>query len=141
VAYAKKNFKEVPRQNQSRQDVHAGKQIKVEMEVEGRKRKSFTIACLSPSAACRIAKTSASKTPRSLATKKVSSRLTKNSRPMIRRFMRLATLAGGVMLAHKASREARVAVEVIMGETSTFTDVVIPAVIFTDPEVAWVRFD
>jgi dihydrolipoamide dehydrogenase len=45
--------------------------------------------------------------------------------------------AGGVMLAHKASREGRVAVEVIMGQDSAFDKVIIPAVVFTDPELAW----
>ncbi len=45
--------------------------------------------------------------------------------------------AGGILLAHKASKEARIAVEVIMGEDSVFKDIVIPAVVFTDPEVAW----
>jgi dihydrolipoamide dehydrogenase len=49
----------------------------------------------------------------------------------------IGDIAGGVMLAHKASREARVAVENIAGESSTFEDVIIPAVVFTDPEVAW----
>jgi len=46
-------------------------------------------------------------------------------------------IAGGVLLAHKASKEARVAVETIVGEPSTSTGVVIPAVVFTDPELAW----
>ena len=41
------------------------------------------------------------------------------------------------MLAHKASKEARIAVEVITGENSSFTSVTIPAVVFTEPEVAW----
>jgi dihydrolipoamide dehydrogenase len=41
------------------------------------------------------------------------------------------------MLAHKASKEGRIAVEVIAGETSTFEDIIIPAVVFTDPELAW----
>ncbi len=45
--------------------------------------------------------------------------------------------AGGALLAHKASKEARIAVEVITGEMSAFRDIVIPAVVFTDPEVAW----
>jgi dihydrolipoamide dehydrogenase len=45
--------------------------------------------------------------------------------------------AGGVLLAHKASREARIAVESITGETSGGNKFVIPAVVFTDPEVAW----
>ena len=44
---------------------------------------------------------------------------------------------GGALLAHKAAREARVAVEVIAGEASRFEDIVIPAVVFTNPEVAW----
>ena len=44
---------------------------------------------------------------------------------------------GGALLAHRATKEARVAVEVIAGESSTVTDVVIPAVVFTEPEVAW----
>jgi len=44
---------------------------------------------------------------------------------------------GGALLAHRATKEARVAVEVIVGEASSFDDVVIPAVVFTDPEVAW----
>lgn len=45
--------------------------------------------------------------------------------------------AGGLLLAHKASKEARIAVEVITGEQSSFENVIIPAVVFTDPEVAW----
>ena len=49
----------------------------------------------------------------------------------------IGDIAGGVLLAHKASKEARIAVEVITGEASTFENVVIPAVVFTEPEVAW----
>lgn len=49
----------------------------------------------------------------------------------------IGDIAGGVLLAHKASKEARIAVEVITGEESTAEKVVIPAVVFTDPEVAW----
>lgn len=44
---------------------------------------------------------------------------------------------GGALLAHRATKEARIAVEVIFGESSTLDDVVIPAVVFTNPEVAW----
>ena len=42
------------------------------------------------------------------------------------------------MLAHKASKEARVAVDNIVGNPTRLENLVIPAVIFTDPEVAWV---
>jgi dihydrolipoamide dehydrogenase len=41
------------------------------------------------------------------------------------------------MLAHKASHEGRVAVEVIAGENVAFEPRAIPAVVFTDPELAW----
>jgi dihydrolipoamide dehydrogenase len=44
---------------------------------------------------------------------------------------------GGALLAHRASREARIAVESILGEQSAFENIVIPAVVYTDPEVAW----
>jgi dihydrolipoamide dehydrogenase len=49
----------------------------------------------------------------------------------------IGDVAGGLMLAHKASKEARVAIEVLAGEQSVFKDIVVPAVVFTDPEVAW----
>jgi dihydrolipoamide dehydrogenase len=40
-------------------------------------------------------------------------------------------------LAHKATAEAKVAVETILGEASAFEPQAIPAVVFTDPEIAW----
>jgi dihydrolipoamide dehydrogenase len=49
----------------------------------------------------------------------------------------IGDVVGGAMLAHKAHKEARVAVEVITGEPSSFDRVVIPAVVFTEPELAW----
>jgi len=49
----------------------------------------------------------------------------------------IGDIAGGVMLAHKASKEARIAVEAITGESHGAAQAVIPAVVFTDPEVAW----
>jgi dihydrolipoamide dehydrogenase len=49
----------------------------------------------------------------------------------------IGDVTGGELLAHRAFKEARVAVEALVGENSVFADVAIPAVIFTDPEVAW----
>lgn len=49
----------------------------------------------------------------------------------------IGDVVGGALLAHKAAKEARIAVEVITGEESTFENIVIPAVVFTDPEIAW----
>lgn len=49
----------------------------------------------------------------------------------------IGDIVGGALLAHKAAREARIAVEVIQGEDSAFREVTIPAVVFTSPELAW----
>lgn len=50
----------------------------------------------------------------------------------------IGDVAGEPMLAHKATREAKVAVATLLGEPSEFDNVGIPAVVFTDPEIAWV---
>ena len=49
----------------------------------------------------------------------------------------IGDVIGDPMLAHKAAHEAKVAVEVLNGENSDFKNRVIPAVVFTDPEIAW----
>ncbi|BBM89189.1 dihydrolipoyl dehydrogenase [Spirochaetota bacterium] len=49
----------------------------------------------------------------------------------------IGDIVGNPMLAHKASREAHIAVEALMGKKTTFDNIVIPNVIYTDPEVAW----
>jgi dihydrolipoamide dehydrogenase len=49
----------------------------------------------------------------------------------------IGDVAGEPMLAHKASHEARVAIEAIAGHKAVFEPQAIPAVVFTDPEIAW----
>jgi len=49
----------------------------------------------------------------------------------------IGDIAGEPMLAHKASHEGRTAVEVIAGHKVAFEPLAIPAVVFTDPEIAW----
>jgi dihydrolipoamide dehydrogenase len=49
----------------------------------------------------------------------------------------IGDVVGEPMLAHKASHEGRVAVEAIAGERVAFEPLAIPAVVFTDPELAW----
>jgi dihydrolipoamide dehydrogenase len=49
----------------------------------------------------------------------------------------IGDVIGEPMLAHKATHEARVAVEVIAGHPSVFEPRAIPAVVYTDPELAW----
>jgi dihydrolipoamide dehydrogenase len=49
----------------------------------------------------------------------------------------IGDVAGEPMLAHKASHEGRAAIEVIAGHKVEFAPNAIPAVVFTDPEIAW----
>jgi len=49
----------------------------------------------------------------------------------------IGDVAGEPGLAHKATAEARVAVEVLLGEPAEWSPRCIPAVIYTDPEIAW----
>jgi dihydrolipoamide dehydrogenase len=49
----------------------------------------------------------------------------------------IGDVAGEPMLAHKASHEGKVAAEVVAGEKTVFDSRGIPAVVFTDPEIAW----
>jgi len=49
----------------------------------------------------------------------------------------IGDLAGEPMLAHKASHQGRLVVAGLQGQVATFGEQVIPAVVFTDPEIAW----
>ncbi|MGH9332066.1 MAG: dihydrolipoyl dehydrogenase [Vicinamibacterales bacterium] len=49
----------------------------------------------------------------------------------------IGDVVGEPMLAHKASHESRVAVDAIAGKNVAFEPQAIPAVVFTDPEIAW----
>jgi dihydrolipoamide dehydrogenase len=53
------------------------------------------------------------------------------------RLLAIGDVAGEPMLAHKASHEGKVAVEALAGKPSAFEPLAIPAVVFTDPEIAW----
>jgi len=137
VAYAKKNFKEVRLKTKVGKMSTQGKQIKVEMEVEGQKKEELYDRVL----------VAVGRVPNCENIGLENTKVTRDEKGFIKinekqqtddpSIYAIGDVAGGVMLAHKASREARVAVEVILGESSAFTDVVIPAVVFTDPELAW----
>jgi len=49
----------------------------------------------------------------------------------------IGDVVGEPMLAHKAMHEGRTAVEAIIGRKVAFEPHAIPAVVFTDPEIAW----
>ncbi|MGI9249347.1 MAG: dihydrolipoyl dehydrogenase [Woeseiaceae bacterium] len=61
----------------------------------------------------------------------------KQMRTNVPHIFAIGDLAGGPMLAHKATHEAKVAAEVVAGEKSHFDARTIPSVAYTDPEIAW----
>ncbi|MEX2168969.1 MAG: dihydrolipoyl dehydrogenase [Pirellulales bacterium] len=61
----------------------------------------------------------------------------KQQRTSDEHILAIGDVAGDPMLAHKASHEGRVAAEVLAGEPAAFEPAAIPAVVFTDPEIAW----
>lgn len=60
-----------------------------------------------------------------------------SKRTSVKNIFAIGDISGEPMLAHKASHEGMVAVEVIHGLKAAFEPKAIPAVVFTDPEVAW----
>lgn len=61
----------------------------------------------------------------------------KYRRTVVPHIQAIGDIAGEPGLAHKATAEARVAVEVLLGEPAEWSPRAIPAVIYTDPEIAW----
>ncbi len=115
----------------------SGKKIKVSMEVEGKVREELFDRVL----------VSVGRTPNTSDLGLENTLVTRDEKGFVRVNERQQTadpsiyaigdVAGGVLLAHKATKEARIAVEVITGEPSSFDHIIIPAVVFTDPEIAW----
>ena len=135
--YAKKAFKEVRVKTKVAKMATAGKQIKVEFETEGQKKEELYDRVL----------VAVGRTPNSQDLGLENTKVTLDDKGFIKvnekhqtsdpSIYAIGDIAGGVLLAHKATKEGRIAVEVIAGEESAFRGVTIPAVVFTDPEVAW----
>jgi dihydrolipoamide dehydrogenase len=136
VANAKKMFKEIRLKAKVTKMATAGKQIKVAMEYNGQvleelyDRVLVAVGRKANSADLGLENTKIQLDERGFV-KVNPQRLTDD--PNI---YAIGDIAGGILLAHKAHKEARVAVEAITGEKTIF-DSVIPAVVFTDPELAW----
>jgi dihydrolipoamide dehydrogenase len=137
IAYAYKAFKEVRLTTKVAGMATSGKHIKVEFNVDGQKKEELYDRVLvavgrSPNADdMGLENTQVSFDDRGFIHVNEKQQTTD---PAI---YAIGDIAGGVMLAHKAAKEARIAVEVIVGQDSAFVDVTIPAVVFTDPEAAW----
>lgn len=137
VAAAKKAFKEIRLQARVSKMSTVGKQIKVEMEFDGKQvEEIYDRVLVSVGRAPNSADIGLENTKVTLDEKgfvKVNAQQ-QTSDPHI---YAIGDIAGGIMLAHKAHKEGRIAVETLNGQSATFENVVIPAVVFTDPELAW----
>lgn len=137
VAYAKRAFKEVRLKTKVSKMSTSGKQIKVEFDAGGEKKvelydKVLVAVGRSPNAEdLGLENTKVSFDDKGFVHVNEKQQTTDPN------IYAIGDIAGGVLLAHKASKEARIAVEVIAGEESAFVDITIPAVVFTDPELAW----
>ena len=135
--YAKKAFKEVRLKTKVSKMATSGKQINVQFELDGQKKEELFDRVL----------IAVGRTPNSDNLGLENTKVTLDEKSFIQvndkqqtsdpAIYAIGDIAGGVLLAHKATKEGRIAAEVIIGEESSSKDVIIPAVVFTDPEVAW----
>jgi dihydrolipoamide dehydrogenase len=134
---AQKLFKEIRLNTKVVKMATAGKQIKVTTQVGGEQRDELYDRVL----------VSVGRAPNYIDLGLENTRVTKDDKGFIKcnaqqqtddpNIYAIGDVNGGMLLAHRASREARIAVEAILGEPSAFENIVIPAVVYTDPEVAW----
>ena len=137
MAYAKKAFKEVRLKAKVSKMSTSGKQIKVEMEVEGNKIEELYDRVLVAVGRVPNAEDMGLENTKVTRDEKGFIKVDSNQRTTDESIYAIGDIAGGILLAHKAFREGRVAVEAITGEATAPEKYVIPAVVFTDPEVAW----
>ena len=135
--YAEKAFQEVRVKTKVLSMATVGKQIKVAMEMNGKKieelydRVLVSVGRVPNHADLGLGNTKIAKDDRGFI--KVNEKQQTND-PSI---YAIGDVTGGIMLAHKATREARLAVDAITGEYESLDKYIIPAVVFTDPEIAW----
>jgi len=136
IANAKKSFKEIRLKARVGKMSSAGKQIKVESEYNGEKLTELYDRVL----------VAVGRTPNSADLGLENTKVVMDEKGFVKindhqqtddpSIYAIGDIAGGILLAHKAHKEARNAVENLHGESVKFESV-IPAVVFTDPELAW----
>ena len=136
VKYAEKNFSEVRLKTKVVKMATVGKQIKVTTEKDGAQKDELFDRVLVSVGRVPNAEDLGLENAGIERDEKGFIKITPQQQTNVPGVYAIGDIAGGLMLAHKASREARVAVENIIGESTVFESV-IPAVVFTDPEIAW----
>jgi dihydrolipoamide dehydrogenase len=136
LRYAEKAFKELRPKTKVAKMATAGRKIKVTFDADGGREELYDRVLVSVGRVPNgenlgLENTTVERDEKGFI--KVNSRM-QTADPNI---FAIGDIAGGVLLAHKAAREARIAVEAITGEAGEFEQIAIPAVVFTNPEVAW----
>jgi dihydrolipoamide dehydrogenase len=137
MAYARKAFQEVRLKAKVLKMSTSGKQIKVELEVEGQKKEELYDRVLVAVGRVPNAEDMGLENTKVEKDEKGFVKVDASQRTADEFIYAAGDIAGGILLAHKAFREARIAVEAITGESAAGGKFVVPAVVFTDPEVAW----
>lgn len=135
--YAKENFKEVRLNAKVGKMATAGSKIKVDMEANGKKTTEFYDKVLV--SVGRVPNTGDLGLENTQVGIDSSGCVEVNPGRQTRdpAIFAIGDVVGGVLLAHKASREAKIAIDSILGQDASFDNIVMPVVIFTDPEIAW----
>jgi dihydrolipoamide dehydrogenase len=136
LANAKKQFKEIRLKAKVSKMATAGKQIKVEMEYNGQKLEELYDRVLVSVGRVANSKDLGLENTKIQLDERGFVKVNKHLQTDDPNIYAIGDIAGGILLAHKAHKEARIAVETITGGNAIF-DSVIPAVVFTDPELAW----
>ena len=137
IAYAKKAFKEVRLKTKVAKMATSGKQIKVQFEADGEKKEELYDRVLVAIGRAPNAEDLGLENTKVCFDEKGFIHVNEKQQTTDPAIYAIGDIAGGVLLAHKATKEGRIAVEVITGQDSAFVDITIPAVVFTDPELAW----
>jgi len=137
VAIAKKAFKEIRLKARVGKMSTAGKQIKVEMEYNGQKLTELYDRVLVAVGRVPNSNDLGLENTGVQIDEKGFVKVNPHQQTDDPNIYAIGDIAGGILLAHKAHKEARIAVENINGQDVVFENVIIPAVVFTDPELAW----
>jgi dihydrolipoamide dehydrogenase len=135
--FAQKAFKEVRVNTKVLRMATAGKQIKVTTQLEKEQREELydrvlvSVGRVSNCSDLGLENTQVKKDDKGFI---ISNAQLRTDDPHI---YAIGDVTGGVLLAHRAAKQARIAVDAILGEPSVFENIVIPAVVYTDPEIAW----
>ena len=138
INHAKARFSEIRTKTKVQSLATKGKQIRVEMESEGGEKQveSYDKVLVSIGRVPNTHDLGLQNTSIEL-DEKGFVKVNASQQTSQKNIFAIGDIVGGAMLAHKATKEARIAVDASLGKQSSARDIIIPAVVFTSPELAW----